>query len=99
MSPGERTRFLSREFVVGFVVNLVVLVSGGVYAFGRLEAQVEATPSAVSDLQRDVAVLNNSRISPERIATLEQQMKALESSMLRLQATLDRNFYGERRQQ
>jgi outer membrane murein-binding lipoprotein Lpp len=94
-TAAERTRFLSREFLIGFIVNLNVLIGGGFYAFGRLEARAESTPSAVSDLQAKVAVLESKTIDVQRVAKLEQAMSDLEKSLLRVQAALDRNFYGE----
>jgi hypothetical protein len=99
MTPVERTRFLSREFLIGFAINLIVLVGGGFYAFGRLEARTDSLePGKVTELQQKVAVLESRQIDAARVTALEVQMKNLEGSLLRTQAALDRNFYDSRNQ-
>lgn len=94
---GQQTRFLSREFVIGLVIQTVLVVGGGAFAYGTLSEKVEAQvqPTAMAAVQQKVAVLESKQIDAERVARLEVSMKNLEASLQRVQASLDRNFYDE----
>ena len=89
---GEQTRFLSREFIIGLLVQLILLGGGGLVAFTRLDAKVsQVEPIKVTELQKQVAVLEANQIDGNRVTRLEEAMKSLEASLTRLQNTLDRN--------
>lgn len=94
----EQTRFLSREFVIGMVLQLALLGGGGLIAFTRLEAKVsQVEPAKVSELQQKVAVLEANQIDAQRVTRLESSMVALDKSMTRLQDTLDREIERRRK--
>lgn len=93
---GEQTRYLSREFIVGFILQLAIIGGGVAYAYGSLAEKVsQVEPEKVSMLQQKVAVLEDNQVDGERIARLEQAMENMATSMQQLQEKLDRNFYGE----
>lgn len=93
---GDQTRFLSREFVIGFILQAAILGGSGAYAYGALAEKVsQVEPEKVSTLQQQVAVLQSNQVDGERVARLEQAMLNMTQSMEKLQAKLDRNFYGE----
>jgi hypothetical protein len=93
---GEQTRYLSREFIIGFAVQVILTVGGFAYAYGTLAEKVsQVEPEKVALLQQKVAVLEDNQIDAERITRLEESMKNLDKSLLRVQAALDRNFYSE----
>ena len=92
----DQTRYLSREFIIGLVLNIAVVGGGVAYAYGSLAEKVsQVEPQKVSELQQKVAVLEDNQVDGERITRLEESMKNLTKSMEQLQAKLDRNFYGE----
>lgn len=94
---GEQTRYLTKEFVVGFVLQLVIVCGGIAYAYGSLAEKVnsQVEPEKVTTLQQKVAVLEDNQVDGNRVTRLEEAMKNMTGSMERLQAALDRNFYGE----
>lgn len=95
---GEQTKFLSREFIIGLLVQLILLGGGGLIAFTRLEAKVsQVEPAKVTELQQKVAVLEANQIDADRVTRLEGSMSALDKSVSRLQETIDREL--ERRRQ
>ena len=93
----DQTRYLSREFIIGFAFNVIVVLGGGFYAVGRIEAKADSQvePQKVTELQAQVAVLESNQIDGDRVTRLETAMIALEKSVIRLQDTLDRE--AERR--
>lgn len=91
----DQTRYLSREFIIGFIFNLIVVLGGGFYVVGRIEAKADMPPPQLAEVQAQVAVLKSHQVDGERVAKLEEAMKNLESSLARVQAALDRNFYGD----
>ena len=87
----EQTKYLSREFVIGFILQIAVLGGGIAYAYGSLAEKVsQVEPSKVTELQKQVAVLEDNQIDGDRVTRLELKLDNLSDAVTRLQVTLDR---------
>ena len=60
----SQTKVLTREFILGFALQLIIVCGGGLIAFTNLKADVEAHG-------------DKEHVPPERIARIEENTKTL----------------------